>query len=314
MGSRKWNKEELEYLENKWGIMSVSGIAKNLNRPVKGVRAKALRIGLDRPLEASEKITVCELINVLGLKAYTWEMKKFEKHGCPITTQKVISKSYKVIDIEQFWKWAEKHQEILNFKNFNENTLGKEPIWVKEKRKRDIMEFMTTSKNKAWTKEEENLLIAKVKSYRYTCAELANEFNRSESSIKRKLQKLKVPYRPITKRDKEMSVAWTVEENKYFLELYRNNYSIKEISKRLNKDERLIQERVELLKSKIDTEFKNRPWSITEEKYLFKYKDKKTAQELALELDRSYYAVRKKIDRLNINLIQAFSEQAEVCV
>lgn len=44
-----------------------------------------------------------------------------------------------------------------------------------------------------------------------------------------------------------------------------------------------------------------------EEKYLFKYKDSKTYNELALELNRSKDAIQKKVSRLNLNLIYAIS-------
>lgn len=306
--NNRWREEEIQYLEDSWGVYSIPTIAKKLNRPIGGVKAKAYRIGLDQHLYSGGKVTLNLVIQNLGYKSYTWMAKQFLKYGCPIQNKKVNNKSFKVIEINEFWEWAKENQDILNFRYFEENSLGLEPKWVKEKRRQDRINLKKLNKNKLWTREEETLLIAKLKSYRYTCKELAEEFNRTENSILRKISKMKIPYRPVPKNEKKINeIIWTNKENEKFVRLYKGGYSIKEISDILRKSEELIEERVNLLNSQYKGEKRNRPWSIVEEKYLFKYKDSKTYNELALELNRSKDSIQKKVSRLNLNLVHAIS-------
>ena len=306
--SNRWSEEEIQYLKNNWGVLSIPALAKNLNRPVGGIKVKAYRIGLEQHLYSGGKVTLNLVIKNLGYNSYTWMTKQFLKYGCPIQNKKVNNRSFKVIDIDEFWKWAKDNQDILNFRYFEENSLGLEPEWVKNKRKQDKLNLKKLNKNKLWTSEEEALLIAKLKSYRYTCTELAKEFNRTEASILRKISKMKIQYRPVPKNEKKINeIIWTNNENEKFIRLYKNGHSIGEISNILRKSEALIEERVNLLNSQLKGDSRNRPWSIVEEKYLFKYKDHKTYNELALELNRSKDSIQKKICRLNINLIQAIS-------
>lgn len=306
--NNRWREEEIQYLEDSWGVYSIPTIAKKLNRPIGGVKAKAYRIGLDQHLYSGGKVTLNLVIQNLGYKSYTWMAKQFLKYGCPIQNKKVNNKSFKVIEINEFWEWAKENQDILNFRYFEENSLGLEPKWVKEKRRQDRINLKKLNKNKLWTREEEALLIAKLKSYRYTCKELAEEFNRTENSILRKISKMKIPYRPVPKNEKKINeIIWTNKENEKFVRLYKSGYSIKEISDILRKSEELIEERVNLLNSQYKGEKRNRPWSIVEEKYLFKYKDSKTYNELALELNRSKDSIQKKVSRLNLNLVHSIS-------
>lgn len=48
-------------------------------------------------------------------------------------TKKVKGSSFKVINLDEFWKWAEKNRTIIDFSQLEENVLGKEPEWLKDK-------------------------------------------------------------------------------------------------------------------------------------------------------------------------------------
>lgn len=128
--NNRWREEEIQYLEDSWGVYSIPTIAKKLNRPIGGVKAKANRIGLDQHLYSGGKVTLNLVIQNLGYKSYTWMAKQFFKYGCPIQNKKVNNKSFKVIEINEFWEWAKENQDILNFRYFEENSLGLEPKWV----------------------------------------------------------------------------------------------------------------------------------------------------------------------------------------
>lgn len=298
---KKWTQEELDFLEEKWGVLSKKLIAKKLNRSLNSVIVKAVRLGLGRYINARDEITLNLLINTLGYKnSYSWVSKKFENHNIPIKKMKIIDKSVKMVNINEFWKWAEKNKEILNFADFEEGALGKEPLWVKEKRNIDKNSLNKINRNRLWTKYEEQLLISKVKSMRYTYEELSKEFNRTEGAIKSRLNKLQTPYRPL---ERDRHIIWTEEENNTLLQMYKEGYGANQIARKINKSEFSVKERVGILESRKNIVFKNQKWSKDEEKYLMKYFNSKTLTELSEELQRSKYAVSKKASRLRAAII-----------
>lgn len=129
MGSgKKWSKEDLEYLENSWGYVSIPSIAKHLGRSVNGIKLKAGRIGLGRHLHSGEKITLLAFCEAIGKKnSYSWIKDRWVRLGLPVRYQKTISKRYAMIDIDEFWVWAEQHKDLIDFSAFTEGTFGKEP-------------------------------------------------------------------------------------------------------------------------------------------------------------------------------------------
>ena len=60
------------------------------------------------------------------------------QNGLPVKWHRVKKNRFRVIDIEDFWKWAEKNKSLLDFSRFDKYTLGAEPDWVDEKRKADL--------------------------------------------------------------------------------------------------------------------------------------------------------------------------------
>ena len=298
---KKWTQEELDFLEEKWGVLSKKLIAKKLNRSLNSVIVKAVRLGLGGYINARDEITLNLLINTLGYKnSNSGVSKKFENHNIPIKKMKIIDKSVKMVNINEFWKWAEKNKEILNFADFEEGALGKEPLWVKEKRNIDKNSLNKINRNRLWTKYEEQLLISKVKSMRYTYKELSKEFNRTEGAIKSRLNKLQTPYRPL---ERDRHIIWTEEENNTLLQMYKEGYGANQIARKINKSEFSVKERVGILESRKNIVFKNQKWSKEEEKYLMKYFNSKTLTELSGELQRSKYAVSKKASRLRAAII-----------
>ncbi|MFQ9673053.1 MAG: hypothetical protein ACLRZT_06830, partial [Clostridium paraputrificum] len=70
------------YLEDKWGNLSVSYIAKKLNRTERAVMVKAQKMKLGGFVQAGEFLTLCQLIKALGLfNSYSWTKKKFLNNG-----------------------------------------------------------------------------------------------------------------------------------------------------------------------------------------------------------------------------------------
>ncbi|MGU9138531.1 hypothetical protein [Clostridium perfringens] len=222
MAGRIWTEEDINYLEEKWGVVSVDVIAKKLNRTILSVRKKASYLKLGKWIDNIQYIKFKDLIIALGYSrsGYCYLKKKLKDLDFPILIKKVSKMKIEVVDIEEFWKWAEKNKNELNFANFNEGVLGKEPNWVKEKRKADQINPAKVNVKKRWTKEEDNLLIAKVKSNNYTYKMISEDLFRTESAIKRRLINLNVPYRPIPEEWK----LWSEEEENKAITLREQGY------------------------------------------------------------------------------------------
>lgn len=229
MGNKNWTPEECSYLEDKWGVVSIPTIAATLGRTVNAVKSKAQKMGLGRHLYCGVEITINELANAIGKgKSYSWIIDRWTRNGLPIKYKKSINKRYKVIDIEDFWKWAEAHKGIIDFSKFEVNMLGKEPEWVDEKRKADIA--AARYKKTPWTKEDDNNLISMLNSYKYSYREISERLRRTEGAIKRRVLDLRLKQRPL-KADNHR--PWTDEEVRLLVNLKDKGYSPEVISERI---------------------------------------------------------------------------------
>ena len=137
--NRSWTKEETEYLKEKWGTVSIPIMSKKLDRTENAIRLKARRLGMNSFLESGEYITLNTLFGVMGIdnggyKKISWiRNRNFPVHTKRVSNKKVV----RIVKMEEFWKWAEANKSFLDFSNFEKNALGKEPYWVKDKRKED---------------------------------------------------------------------------------------------------------------------------------------------------------------------------------
>lgn len=242
MGTRAWSSSDKDYLATSWGTVSIESIAKHTNRSVTAVILKARRLGLGRYTLNGDYVTLRDLLVALGFpNSYSHMYRKYDKLGLPIKSKVILSKSIRVVNLDEFWDWATENRNKLNFANFKSGTLGLEPDWVAEKRRVDRISPSNISHNRPWTKQADNLLIGLTKSNRYSYQDLSKEFNRSECAIKRRLLDLKVPYRPVPR---DNHIKWTAEENMRMLELHEQGYSTKAIADILGKTQLSISDRI----------------------------------------------------------------------
>ena len=193
---RHWTVAEKEYLEDKWGSLSLKAIGAHLGKSISAVKQKASRLGLADARMSYDGITVNQLAVALN-KNYTSVKDWISRYNMP-AKRKIFCKSARVLVIKHadFWKWAEGHKELLNLAKMEPNTLGAEPTWVKEKRKADLLRSQRTWQSTAWTKQEDQRLVQLVKLADITYPDLAKQLNRTESSIRRRLYDLNVKFRP----------------------------------------------------------------------------------------------------------------------
>ena len=222
IGGRRWTEEDYNYIRDKWGSIQIERIAKHLHRSLRVVRNKAAEMGLGSYIENTGKMSLCTLITAIsGSKNnYTHVKNCFLRHGLPIKEKRVVKQIVRVVDLNEFWEWAEENKRYLNFRNFEENLLGEEPEWVKEKRKFDCQDIGKKTSSKKWTPNEIEQLKFMMKSGRYTYDDIAKELGRSYLAVSRKAAELNL--KKYYKTKKNSRKKFTKEEIDSVMDLYNN--------------------------------------------------------------------------------------------
>lgn len=228
---RNWSYEEIEYLEDKWGQLSIKRIANHLGRSVQAVRLKAGKLGLGDNRLHVDGITLSQLS--VELKTHYGILREWvREHDFP-AKPKVLAESRPclVVRYQDFWKWADTHRHIVNLARLEPNALGAEPEWAKEKREMDKQAFEKKFK-RPWTKAEDMKLKALVSAHRFDYPQVAKELKRTESAIKRRLYDLGIKAQPVRR---ERHVKYTEDEVKLLVEMYHQGYGYNTMAERLGK-------------------------------------------------------------------------------
>lgn len=240
----KWAQEEEYYLQDRWGETSIKGLASVLERSENSIIVKAQRLGLGAHLHADSRVTANQLMKAVygGKQQGGWTMNRWIENGLPIKKHLVKNSRFKVVDIDDFWKWAKKHKDIVDFSRMEENILGKEPEWVKEKRRIDIKEKF---KKTPWTPGEDSKLIQLLEKYEYTYDDLCKKLNRTEGAIKRRIITLGLTARPIRNYDRH----WTDEETEKLLTMKAKGHCWEEIGRALDRSGSAVRGKYERLQN-----------------------------------------------------------------
>ena len=228
----RWTDDEICYLQDKWGVRSVEGIAKTLKRKPKSVARKAIKLGLGSGHDADGKVSCWRLIKIIKPNSdYSSTMAHLKAHGFPIVNKNYRKRVIKMVNIDDFWRWAEKNKKSINWSRVEENVLGKEPAWVAERRKVDFYQY-SLDKKRSWTVTEENYLRTLIdagKSLSY----IAEKLNRTASAIRRRCWDLYLNC-PSTN---EKHRRWTDDEVNTVDLMIMKGYNLATIAKTLNRSE-----------------------------------------------------------------------------
>ncbi|NGY88001.1 hypothetical protein F6Y05_33755 [Bacillus megaterium] len=105
---RKWTREEEERLTSLYGTKSIYSIARILNRNPSGVLNKVKRMKLSSSNEYQGLINITQFGKILNVQPPTIK-SWIENREFPYTRRVTTFKhSYILIDIGEFWEWAEK--------------------------------------------------------------------------------------------------------------------------------------------------------------------------------------------------------------
>ena len=239
--ARIWTPEEYIYLDDNWGIKSLTTLAKNLGRSENAIRVKVFKRGLGAFLEAGEYITLNQLSLALGRGCInTYTLTSWGKNrGFPIKTKKVQNCSFRVVYLDEFWKWAEQHRTFIDFSKVEKHALGKEPDWVKEQRRTDTVKADKYKKS-PWTPTEDKRLVDMLKLHRYTYHELAQTLGRTCGAIQRRICDLGIMERPIKADNHD---KWTEEDLARFAELIKTGMSYDLMAEELGRSSKALRGR-----------------------------------------------------------------------
>lgn len=151
-------------------------------------------------------------------------------------TKRVRNNTFRIVYIEDFWKWAEKNKASIDFTKMEKNILGKEPEWLESCRRNN---YITNSlvKQTPWTKEEDEHLKWLINQYKFTIKEISNRLQRSCGAIQRRLTDLNIKGRPI-KADNH--IKWTSEEFDILADLIKEGASYEVMSEIIGKSSKAI--------------------------------------------------------------------------
>ncbi|APM41364.1 hypothetical protein [Clostridium kluyveri] len=233
---------EVEYLENNWGIKSINAMANDLNRSISSILNKKTRLQLGAFLDNGEYITVNQLFKAIGREKGTgYTLRNWIRKGFPVKNKKVLNSSFRVVYLEDFWKWAREYRMHIDFSKFKENELGLEPDWVKGQRRADIA--FSKYKVTPWTKKEDSQLESLLGIFRYSYRELSMQILRTEAGIKRRINDLGLNMWPI----RDLSRSWRSEEISIVTDMYNNGYKSDVIKEYINKSAQAINGKIERL-------------------------------------------------------------------
>lgn len=247
MGKKpNWTQEEIDYLQDKWGSISIQTISGHLGRSIYSIKIKVNKLGLPGFLESGDYVSFNQLYStVTGNKAVnSYQTKSWiENRGFPVRYKRVNKSKFRVVYLNDFWEWAEKNQSFLDFSKFEKHSLGAEPEWVDKKRKQDI-EKANKFKSTPWTEEENLMLTSLLKTYKYTWTELSEKMHRTIGGISKQIYILGLKERPL--REPPHS-KWTDEQLDILKESIFSGDNYTTMADKIGKSEKAIRGKVYVL-------------------------------------------------------------------
>lgn len=241
---KSWTDDELEYLQSKWGVSSKKAIAKKLGRSYYSVYVKAYRIGLDDALYHLDGVTLNKLAEAIGVEyqiVSNWALKYRLPFKKKITAK---SQSYKYITLKDWWLWAERNKQMIDFTRFDQYALPPEPEWVKSVRKANYekKELLPKVHSTPWTSSEDARLKQLAKEGKVTYPEISLELQRSQGAIKRRIKDLKLENN-IPRMDNRR--IYTHEEIETLERMMLDGHSFVVIAMKLNRSESAVRGKAE---------------------------------------------------------------------
>lgn len=245
MARKNWTATEVEYLESKWGSVSIPYIAEKLGRSANSIKEKAVRLGLGPVLMGGDYVTLNQLmIAVTGHTVDSYhKISWIQNRKMPVHTKRVNECTFRVVYIDEFWKWAKENRSFIDFSKMEPLSLGQETAWVAQQRKNDYLANGLQRKD-PWSSVDDERLIHLLKQQKYGYAELSKMLRRSEGAIQRRCIDLGTKYRPIKADNHGEAAKWTEKHFEVLAEGIRTGASYSSIGERIGKSEKAVRGKV----------------------------------------------------------------------
>ncbi len=171
-----WTEEDIMYLEKYYERRGADYVAKHVKRTVHAVRRKAQELGLNA--WATEDLyirTMATCFNCDSSVINRW----INDFGLPAFTVQRGQLKCKLIAVKDFWKWAEFHKEIIPWEKYEKGSVLPEPKWLPK----TIKEYSVQNNRKRISYWDVRTVV-KMKQEGYTDKEIAENLNRTLSSVK----------------------------------------------------------------------------------------------------------------------------------
>lgn len=243
---RRWTQEEVSYLRDNWGTVTIQSISKRIGRTEAAILNKVQELGLGAFLEHGDYITLHQLLMAFTSSSAsdTYKLKSWVKNrGMPVHTRLIKEKRVRIIYLDEFWVWAEKNRSFLDFSKMEPLILGAEPPWVAEQRKKDATAFRNQRKD-PWTPEEDARLRMLLKQYKYGYKELSEMLHRSNGAIQRRVLDLGIKERPVKADGHSQEAKWIDDDYQTVADGIRAGDSYAVIGERIGKSEKAVRGKV----------------------------------------------------------------------
>lgn len=240
---KNWTQEELDYLTDNWGSVSITTLSKNLGRSVDAIMHKRHKLRLGPFIEASEMVSFSQVVKALcgregssGWANYSW----CKNRGFPLHKVRISKKKFcRMVRLSELWEWLWEKRSFLDFSGFEKGMLGKEPAWVDEKRRADVKLREGREKFAAWTPEEDALLKHLCGMQKYDCREICRRFRgRTEGSVRRRVTILGMQDK--LRRIRSHDIRWNAAAKEQLKKLIAAGKKYTEMSSIMDRSEKSI--------------------------------------------------------------------------
>ncbi len=236
-----WSQQDIEYLEDNYGQVSMKHLMEKLDRSESAITNKVSRLGLGRWYHNLDEVTLHEL--ALGISTdYKSLVRWAERYGFPIRKKRLKKHYIRVVRIDEFWKWAEKNKNMIEWSKFEPRILGAEPDWVTVARNAATKSNDKSVKKIAWSKDEDEKLLWMLKQHKYTYPQIAEELSRTHGAVKRRISDLGIKLRPLYLDNHR---KYTDQEIKNIISMYKDGHSFKTIAAKFGRSEAGVRGKIE---------------------------------------------------------------------
>lgn len=183
----KYTKEDLKILEECYGSHTLTWLQSRLSKPngekrtTQAIRRKAASMGLEGYREKVDTITQKDLAECMGFDVGI--VAKWKKWGLKITYGGLNSKQFSQIKPKDWWEFAYKNKDRIDFRRYREKSILPEPDWVRS----EISKKKLTPER--WT-QDEILRIKLLRMKGYSLPEISRQLGRTKSSTRKMIYRM----------------------------------------------------------------------------------------------------------------------------